>query len=57
MKKKINWEDFSKEAAEQIRQGKPLTGEGGIFSPLIKQIVEAALEGELDNHLNQTEGS
>lgn len=54
MKKKINWDLFSKEAAEQIRQGKPLTGEGGIFSPLIKQIVEAALEGELDNHLNET---
>jgi transposase-like protein len=54
MKKKINWDEFSKEAAEQIRQGKPLTGNGGIFSPLIKQIVEAALEGELDNHLNET---
>ena len=54
MKKKINWDEFSKEAVEQIRQGKPLTGYGGIFSPLIKQIVEAALEGELDNHLNET---
>jgi putative transposase len=54
MKKKINWEKFSKEAAEQIREGKPITGEGGIFSPLIKQIVEAALEGELDQHLDQT---
>jgi hypothetical protein len=40
MKKKINWDEFSKEAADQIRQGKPLTGDGGIFSPLIKQIVE-----------------
>jgi putative transposase len=54
MKKKINWEKFSKEAAEQLRAGKPITGEGGIFSPLIKQIVEAALEGELDQHLDQT---
>lgn len=51
MKEKIDWEEFSKQAAEQIRQGKPLTGDGGIFSPLIKQIVEAALEGELDSHL------
>lgn len=54
MKEKINWEEFSKEAAELIRQGKPLTGEGGIFSPLIKQVVEAALEGELDSHLSAT---
>jgi putative transposase len=54
MKMKINWDDFSKEAAKKIRQGKPLTGNGGILSPLIKQIVEAALEGELDHHLTQT---
>lgn len=51
MKEEINLEEFSKQAAEQIRQGKPLTGDGGIFSPLIKQIIEAALEGELDSHL------
>jgi len=54
MKKKINWEKFSKEAAEQIRQGKPLTGDKGIFSPLIKEVLEAALEGELDTHLDET---
>jgi len=54
MKKKINWEEFSKEAAEQIRQRKPLTGDKGIFSPLIKEILEAALEGELDAHLDET---
>jgi putative transposase len=54
MKKKINLEKFSKEAAEQIRQGKPLTGENGIFTPLIKQIIEAALDGEMDAHIGQT---
>jgi len=47
-------DEFSEDAAKQIRQGKPLTGKDGIFSPLIKQIIEAALEGELDNHLNET---
>jgi transposase-like protein len=54
MKEKINWEEFSKAAAEQLRQGQPITGEGGIFSPLIKQVIEAALEGEMDAHLTQT---
>ncbi|MBC8343282.1 MAG: IS256 family transposase [Bacteroidetes bacterium] len=54
MEKKINWDEFSKEAAELLRQGKPLTGNDGIFSPLIKQVVEAALEGELDSHLKKT---
>lgn len=54
MKKQINWEEFSKEAAEQIRQKKPLTGDKGIFTPLIKQVLEAALEGEMDSHLEET---
>ncbi len=54
MKQEINLEEFSKDAADLLRQGKPLTGEKGIFTPLIKQIVEAALEGEMDSHLQET---
>lgn len=54
MKQKFNLEDFSKEAADLIRQGKPLTGEGGVFTPLIKQVLEAALEGEMEAHLAET---
>ena len=54
MEEKINWEEFSKKAAEQLRQGKPLTGDDGIFSPLLKQVVEAALEGEMDQHLEES---
>lgn len=54
MAKQINWEEFSKEAAKQIRSGKPLTGKEGIFTPLIKEVLEAAMEGELDEHLEQT---
>lgn len=54
MKKKINFEEFSKKAAELLKQGKPITGKNGIFTPLIKQIVEAALEGEMDSHIKQT---
>jgi transposase-like protein len=57
MKEKINWEEFSKEAAELIRKGKPLTGDKGIFTPLIKQVVEAALEGEMDVHIQETRES
>jgi transposase-like protein len=51
---KENLESFKKKAAELLRQGKPLTGEDGIFTPLLKQVIEAALEGELDDHLQQT---
>jgi putative transposase len=57
MKKKISLEEFSKQAAELIKQGKPLTGTNGIFTPLIKQVIEASLEGEMDIHINQTRKS
>jgi len=52
--KKKNLEQFSKEAAELLRQGRPLTGKDGVFTPLLKQVLEAALEGEMDAHLTQT---
>lgn len=54
MKNENTLDEFSKEAAELIRQGKPLTGKEGVFTPLIKQVIEAALDGEMDIHLNST---
>ena len=54
MDKKFDFEEFSKELASQIRQGRPLTGEDGAFTPLIKKVIEAALEGEMDQHLKET---
>lgn len=53
-KEKFDFEAFAKQAAEQLRQKKPFTGKDGVFTPLIKKILEAALEGELDSHLEQT---
>lgn len=51
---KFDFEAFAKDAAEQLRQKKPLTGKDGVFTPLIKRVIEAALEGEMDTHLEQT---
>jgi len=53
MKDDNSLEEFRKKAAELVRQGKPLTGDDGVFTPLIKQVLEASLEGELDTHLDQ----
>lgn len=39
------------EFASQLSQGKPLTGADGVFTPLLKKIIEASLEGEMDAHL------
>ena len=44
--------DFQ-EALKAIQEGKPLLGQGGILTPLIKNLTEAALEGELESHLGQ----
>lgn len=44
--------DFQ-EALKAIQAGKPLLGKEGILTPLIKNLTEAALEGELDSHLGQ----
>ena len=47
-------EDFDfKKALKAIQSGKPLTGKDGVLTPLIKNLTEAALEGELDSHLGQ----
>jgi transposase-like protein len=54
MEKKFDYETLSKEIAAQIRSGKPLTGKDGAFTPLIKQVIEAALEGEMDEHLRES---
>lgn len=40
-------------ALKAIKCGKPLLGKEGILTPLIKNLTEAALEGELDSHLGQ----
>lgn len=50
MSKKDKEFDFP-DALKAIQSGKPLLGKEGILIPLIKDLTEAALEGELDSHL------
>lgn len=40
-------------ALKAIQSGKPLMGKEGVLTPLIKNLTEAALEGELESHLGQ----
>mgnify|MGYP000297354832 CR=1 FL=1 len=43
---------FDMEAAlKALREGNDLTGKDGILTPLIKQLTEAAMQGELEQHL------
>lgn len=41
------------EILEEFKNGKKLTGKDGLLAPLIKQLTEAALEGELESHIAQ----
>jgi len=43
------------QALKDLQLGKDLTGKDGVLMPLIKQLTEAALQAELDNHLKMRE--
>lgn len=51
----FNLEEIKKKALEQFRSGKSLYGKDGAFAPMLKSFLEAALEGELDSHLDEDE--
>lgn len=55
MNKQKKLADYIKELSNDLREGKGLTGDGGVLTPLIKEIIEASLEGELDHHLKERE--
>lgn len=42
---------FEEEAIRQLKSGKPLSGKDGVLTPLIKRIMEHALQGEMEAHL------
>ncbi|WP_299495589.1 hypothetical protein [uncultured Shewanella sp.] len=44
--------DFE-QALKALQAGKNLTGKDSILSPLIKQLTEAALNTEINQHLEQ----
>ncbi len=53
----LGYEQMKKKALEQLRSGKSLYGKDGAFAPLLKSILDAALEAELESHLDEVERS
>jgi len=47
----FNFADFQKDAIARLRNGQPLTGSNGILTPLIKDIINASLDCEMAQHL------
>jgi transposase-like protein len=47
----FDYEAVKNKALTQLKSGKPLLGREGALGPLFKSFLEAALEAELENHL------
>jgi len=48
----FDYEALKKKTIEQFRSGKSLFGKDGAFAPLLKDFLEAALEAEMNEHLD-----
>lgn len=51
----LNADELRKKALKQLMSGESLYGKNGAFAPMLKSFLEAALEGELDAHLDEDE--
>lgn len=49
------YQEMQKKALEQIRTGESMFNKDGAFGPLLKQFLEAALESEMETHLDESE--
>lgn len=50
-KPSFDFEEFKNQAIADMKAGKSLVGKDGIFTPLMKEFLEAALEGEMHSHM------
>ena len=51
MSKQVNVELFQEEIVNALKEGRPLLGKGGLFTPFLKMAIEAVNQGEMDSHL------
>ena len=50
-KEAFKFEEYKEQALADLQAGKPLVGKGGVLTPLIKEFLETALEGEMSAHM------
>ena len=51
---KKNAEELFNDALSALNSGKSLDGKDGALTPLIKRLIEASMEGEMDAHLGES---
>ena len=49
----FDYKEFEKDALSKLKQGVSLEGENGILAPLLKRLLEAGLQGELEGETVQ----
>ena len=55
-KEKLDLEQIKRQFLEEFRSGKPTFGkDGGALAPILKHFLEAALDAEMDLHLDEEE--
>ncbi|SDF26599.1 Transposase (or an inactivated derivative) [Pricia antarctica] len=47
--------EFEKKVLDQFMSGKNLFGKGGAFAPMLKNVIEKALEAEMEGHLGEAQ--
>ena len=47
--------EFEKKVLDQFMSGKNLFGKGGAFAPMLKNVIEKALEAEMEGHLDEAQ--
>lgn len=51
----FDYESAKQKVKEQLRTGKPLFGKDGAFAPLLQEMLNSILEGEIEGHLDEEE--
>ena len=55
MSNSFDFEEFKAQTIEQLKAGVPLSGKNGVLAPLLENLLNSALEGEMDCHLEGVE--
>ena len=55
MSNSFDFEEFKAQAIEKLKAGVPLSGKDGVLAPLLENLLNSALEGEMDSHLDEVE--
>jgi putative transposase len=53
----FDFERFKDEAMQGLYDGKKMGGTDGVFAPILKHLLESMLEGELNNHLEESKAA